>query len=193
VAPGRQVRAAPATAECSPGSQALADLTAAAGEINQGQDRRCPVGAFVPDNSNPGDLAAGVELDPDRMCLAPNPVLEADGERIALVDDRAAAFKQQPRAFWRARHQSLLAPVENKDCQLRYSKDAPTGPFNAYLKVCGSPRQCCRPAFERSPFRAYPGLVCCFAFERPELRKHPTSVLNLPATWSRTGVRGWVW
>ena len=87
--PVAQVRAAPA--QCSPGSQVLAGPTAA---INQGQNGRCPVGAFVPDNNNPGALAAGVELDADRLRLVPNPVLEADHEGIARVDDRSAPFEQ---------------------------------------------------------------------------------------------------
>jgi hypothetical protein len=63
------------------------------------------VAAFLAANGNAGDLAAGVELDADRLRLAADPVLQADREGVALVDDRPAAVEQQMRAVQRARHQ----------------------------------------------------------------------------------------
>jgi hypothetical protein len=43
-------------------------------------------------------LLPGSGFDPDILVLAADPVLQADDERLALVDDGAAAAKQQMRA-----------------------------------------------------------------------------------------------
>jgi hypothetical protein len=124
------------------------------GEFGKPKDSRRLVAGLVGNDGNAGDLAAGVELDPDRLRAAAGPILEADRERMQFVHDRPAAVEQQMRPVHRTRHQRLLVLIQNEDFQLLHSKDAPTGlstlPFRAV-----SPRQCCRLAFEQNPFRAY--------------------------------------
>ena len=160
---------APPTSETSARRQRLADLPAAVGQFGQPENGGACVAAALADDGNSGDLAAGIELDADVLHLAVNPILDADREGIAFVDDRAAALEQQMRAIERARHQRLLVLIHNEDFQLVLRQVALTG-FRRGLAAV-SPRQCCEPAFEQNPFRGYPGRVCCPAFERSCLRE----------------------
>jgi hypothetical protein len=124
--------------------------------------------AFVAHESNAGDFAAGVDLDADRLQFAPDAVLQAKREWIALVYDRPPAFEKKAGPPLAARHQRFLALIH---CQLWCSEEAITGLVAPPLRAI-SPRQCCRPAFEQNPLRAYPRRVCGPAFQSLELRKH---------------------
>jgi hypothetical protein len=147
------------------------DLPPAMGEFKQAENLRGFVCVLVSNDGNAGDPTAGIELDPDRLNLASDPVLQVNRERVAAMHNRTAASEKQASPFLRTRHQRFLALVQIKDCQLLYSEEAFTGLVTLPLRTV-SPRECCRPAFEQDPFRAYPRLVCCLAFERSELRKH---------------------
>jgi hypothetical protein len=151
-APGSEGFCCTGNAECHPCRQRLADLPSPLGELGEHPNRGALVAAVLADEGNAGGLAAGVDLDADRLRLAADLVLEADRERTALVHDRPATTKQPMCAVQRTRHQRFLVLVQNEDFQLRYSKLALTGRSTRTRRR--SPRQCCRPAFERSPFRA---------------------------------------
>jgi hypothetical protein len=85
------------------------------GKLAQHFDRYRMVCALVGDNGNTGDFAAGVELDPDRLNIAANAILETDRKRVATNNNRPAAFEKQACPPLAARHQRLFASVQNKN------------------------------------------------------------------------------
>ena len=111
-------------------------------EFEEAQHLGRLVATLLAGDGNARRLAAGVELDPDRPYNAANTVLEADRERIRLVDDRPPAFEELTGALLATRHQRLLALVQNKDCQFDYSEETCKGLLTRLLRAI-SPRQCC--------------------------------------------------
>jgi hypothetical protein len=140
------------------------------GEFKQAENLNRLVPVLVSDDDNASGLAAGVDFDPDTLNLAPDPVLQANRERVTAMHNRMAAREKRVSPLLRARHHRPLTLIENEYRQLCLRYFALTGPVTLPLRAV-SPRQCCGPAFEQDPFRAYPRLVCCLAFERSQPRK----------------------
>jgi hypothetical protein len=122
--------------------QFLLDRVAAMGEFEQAQHLGRLVAALLAGEGNARRLAAGVELDLDRLNNATNTVLEADHERIHLVDDRLPVFEKLTGSLLGTRHQQFLALVQNKDCQFSCSEATCKGLVTRLLRAI-SPRQCC--------------------------------------------------
>jgi hypothetical protein len=169
--PVAKVCAATATAERAASRKSFADLPSPVSKLKQAENPRRLVAIRVGDDGNAGGPAAGVELDSDRLNIAPDAVLQADRERVAAMYNRPAAFEKQASPLLGARHDRPLALIEDEYRQFRLLNFALTGLVTLPLRAI-SPRECCKPAFEQDPFRANPWLVCCLAFERSELRKH---------------------
>ena len=67
---------------------------------------------LLPDHDDPGGLRSGVDLDPDGLGVATDPVLEPDGERGETLDHGPLPFEKEPRPFFRARHQRFFVFVQ---------------------------------------------------------------------------------
>src|ERR1700758_5589360 len=108
-------------------------------------------------------------------------VNEPDDERHDPMNARTAAREQQPRTLLAARHQRLSRAVQNAYRQTKLLVMPPENVRRVALTglVTGglrrrSPRPCCAAEGEgeftgRSPFRTYPGLVCCCDFQSARL------------------------
>jgi hypothetical protein len=80
-------------------------------------------------------------LDPGRPDFSAGPVIQADRERTAVVDNRRAAFEEQARPPLAARPQRLLAAVHNTYRQVSYSEHALTGLVTLPLRALRKPLQ----------------------------------------------------
>jgi hypothetical protein len=122
-----KIRSAATPSKRPASRKGFADLPPAAGEFKQAENLSRFVSVLVSNDGNAGDPTAGIELDPDRLNLASDPVLQANRERVAAMHNRTAASEKRASPFLRTRHQRFLALVQNKDCQLLYSEEAFTG------------------------------------------------------------------
>jgi hypothetical protein len=89
-------------------------------------DGNSPVAVFLAGHANSGVPAARLDLDADGLHRASDTILDAARERIAPVYNGAAAFEEQTCPPPAARHQRLLAFVEDKWGQLLHSEEAIT-------------------------------------------------------------------
>jgi hemerythrin superfamily protein len=69
----------------------------------------------LPHQGHPGRLGAGVHFEAHRLHRPAHPLLQTDGERVAAVRYRLAAPQQRARSLLAARHQQLLALIQDKD------------------------------------------------------------------------------
>jgi hypothetical protein len=83
----------------------FADLPSPVSELEQ--DFRRPVAVLVGDDGNASGPAAGIELEPGRLSLAADAVLQANRERVASMHNRTAAGERQACVFLRTRHQAI--------------------------------------------------------------------------------------
>jgi hypothetical protein len=73
--PVSQIGVAATPPECPASRKGFANLPPAVGEFKQTEHPGRPVLILVGDDGNPGGLAAGVDLDADRLQFAPDAVL----------------------------------------------------------------------------------------------------------------------
>jgi hypothetical protein len=142
--------------------KSFADLSPAAGEFKESQYLCGPVPVRVSNDSNAGGLAAGIKLDPDRLKVCPDPVLQADREGTATHNNRPAAFEKAS-PFLTTRHQRPLTLIENGYRQTSSPNYVLTDLVTLPLRTI-SLGQVAEPRLSTTGFRAYPGLS--LAFER---------------------------
>ncbi len=70
---------------------------------------------LLPDHSDSGGLRPGVDLDPDGLGFASDPVFQPDGERGETMDHRQSFSQKLPGPCRVAGHQGLLFLVEHKN------------------------------------------------------------------------------
>lgn len=85
------------------------------GDLGKAEDVQ-PLGVLADDGES-RRLGARIELDPDRLDVAPDPILEPDREGIHPVDDGPPPLQELPRPLLRAWHQWLLLLVDDEDAQ----------------------------------------------------------------------------
>jgi hypothetical protein len=78
-------------------------------ELKQTGGFRRPVAVLLGDGRDARGLAAGIDLDPDRLNIAPAAVLQANRKRVATMHNRPAAREKQASPLFGAGHQRLLA------------------------------------------------------------------------------------
>src|SRR5205085_5243580 len=165
--PIAQVSGAPTAAERRPLPQALADGRAAVRNLGQMEDV-LPVSG-LPHQGDPARVGAGIYLEPHRLHGPAHPLLQTDGEWVAAVHHRLAAPQEQERPLLAARHQRLLAPIQDKDshavCLLTELVTRAWGPSPLAHVV--------EQRYEQACFVATPRRVYGLSFERAGLRKHP--------------------
>jgi hypothetical protein len=88
------------------------------GEFKQAENLNRLVPVLVSDDDNASGLAAGVDFDPDTLNLAPDPVLQANRERVTAMHNRMAAREKRVSPLLRARHHRPLTLIENEYRQL---------------------------------------------------------------------------
>ena len=117
-----QVRRAPPPTEHGPLGHVLADDGASVREFRQMQDVLWSAVVLsdmvifvLPDDGDPGDLAAGVELDQYRLHHTAVPVGQPDGEGMKTMDPSATSGQQAASTGGMAGHQRLPAATEDED------------------------------------------------------------------------------
>jgi hypothetical protein len=78
-------------------------------ELKQTEGFRRLVAVLLGDDRDARGLGAGIDLDPDRLNIAPAAVLQANRERVATMHNRPAAREKQASPLFRARHRRSLA------------------------------------------------------------------------------------
>jgi hypothetical protein len=111
------------------------DLPSRVSKLKQAENSRRLVAILVGDDGNAGGPAAGVELHADRLNMTPDAVLQADRERVAVIDNRPAASETQTSPLLGARHDRPLALIEDEYRQLRLLNFALTGVVTLPLRT----------------------------------------------------------
>ncbi len=92
--------------------------------------------AVLPHQRQAGGLRAGINLQPDLLGLAPDPVPEPDRERMEPHHDGASLLQELSRPGRVARHQRVAAPVQDEDAAcaaLGVARASPVTPAEAGL------------------------------------------------------------
>jgi hypothetical protein len=106
--------------------QRFADLATAMSQLHQGQN--VLLLAVSPYNGHPGGLAAGINLDPDRLSISANPAFQPDRKRIRTHHHCSTTVEQKPRTPFGARHKGVFASIQYEDRHRFPFNECPYGP-----------------------------------------------------------------
>ena len=97
--------------------QLLSDLRSPVGNLGRMEDvdGLFPVLLLLPDHDDAGGLRSGVDLDPDGLGVAPDPVFQPDRERGETVDHGPAFSQKLPGPGRVAGHERVLFLVQHKN------------------------------------------------------------------------------
>jgi hypothetical protein len=103
--PVAKIRAAATLPKPPASPNSFADPPFPASELEPTEDLRRLVADLLGDDRDARGFAAGIDLDADRLNIAPDAVLQANREGVARKHNRPAAREQQASPLFGAPHQ----------------------------------------------------------------------------------------
>jgi hypothetical protein len=85
--------------KCPASRNHFADLPSKASELEQTKDFRRLVAVLLGDDRDARGVAAGIDLDPDRLNIAPDAVLQENREGVAAMHTAAREQQASPLRF----------------------------------------------------------------------------------------------